>query len=483
MPADREGDLDDATHRALFEHVPTMLWRARPDAGRDAFSGSWLAFTGRSLAQELGDGWTEGVHPNDRSACLATCRDHVQRRLSFDVVYRLRRRDGLYRTVRDRGLPYHEPPGVFVGFVGSCAEVEDHRGDSSGFGAEDFFEMSLDHLCVAGFDGHFKRVNPSWTRTLGWTAEELLSTPSIAFVHPDDREATLAGRDRLRASAPLGPLVNRYVCKDGSYRWFEWRSVADAGQGLVYAAARDITEQMQSESPASRPDPMPSVDMLAAGVAHEINNPLAAVMANISLIVDDLQVLEAQTPAPALRELREMSLDVKAGAERIRMIVRGLKTLGSAEAERRLDTAEAAPPLASHGPSMPAAHGAGGRGAVLLVDDDAAVGTALRRILRDHDVTVTTAAREALALIEEGRRFDVILSDLMMPEMTGAAFHAELTRRLPEAADRVVFVSGGASTPDAQAFLDRVANRCIDKPFDPDHVREIVRQLVQKRSA
>jgi len=64
--------------------------------------------------------------------------------------------------------------------------------------AHDFFELSLDHLCVAGLDGFFRQVNPSWTRSLGWTAEELMSSPTIAFVHPDDVEMTLAGRERLR---------------------------------------------------------------------------------------------------------------------------------------------------------------------------------------------------------------------------------------------------------------------------------------------
>ena len=88
----------------------------------------------------------------------------------------------------------------------------------------DFFELSLDHICVAGFDGYFKRVNPSWTRTLGWTHEELLSRPSVEFVHPDDRERTLLARKRLREGELMGPLVNRYLCKDGSSRWLEWRS-------------------------------------------------------------------------------------------------------------------------------------------------------------------------------------------------------------------------------------------------------------------
>jgi len=113
--------------------------------------------------------------------------------------------------------------------------------------AHDFFELSLDHLCVAGLDGFFRQVNPSWTRSLGWTAEELMSSPTIAFVHPDDVEMTLAGRERLRLGSSLEALVNRYACKDGTYRWLEWRSFARTEHGLVYACARDVTDRKLAE--------------------------------------------------------------------------------------------------------------------------------------------------------------------------------------------------------------------------------------------
>ncbi len=75
------------------------------------------------------------------------------------------------------------------------------RGADDETSSGDFFAMSLDHICVAGFDGYFKRVNPSWTTTLGWSAEELLARPVTDFMHPDDRVVTLEGRDRL--SRPL----------------------------------------------------------------------------------------------------------------------------------------------------------------------------------------------------------------------------------------------------------------------------------------
>lgn len=164
----------------------------------------------------------------------------------------------------------------------------------------DFFEISLDHLCVAGFDGYWKRLNAAWTRTLGWTKEELMAVPLIEFVHPEDRTPTLDARSRLKDGVPLQTLANRYRRRDGTYCWFEWRSVSDPERQLVYAIARDISAQKEAqrtivearelESRVNRQlivaGRMASLGTLAAGIAHEINNPLTAIMGNAEMILD-----------------------------------------------------------------------------------------------------------------------------------------------------------------------------------------------------
>jgi PAS domain S-box-containing protein len=501
--------------------------------------------------------------------------------------------------------------------------------------AEAFFEMSIDNVCVAGLDGYFKRVNPAWTQTLGWSAEELLARPSIEFVHPEDRAATLAGRDRLASGGALGPLRNRYLHKDGSCRWLEWRSAAHLGRELVYAIARDITEQKQAEEQLAEAkereaklerqlvfaDRMASVGTLAAGLAHEINNPLAYVAANITLMLDSLRALQAEVASPRLPELLEMGTAVQDGAERIRKIMRGLKTFSRVEQERRavielqpllelsinmayneirhrarlvkdygsapaveadearlgqvfinllVNAAHAIPEghtdaneirvktstsadgkavieVRDSGCGIPSAllsrifdpffttkpigigtglglaichnivgalggeisvesrEGAGAcfrvelpaatrrpatplpapkpkkplfRARILVLDDEPEVANVLRRILCDHDVTVLTQARAALDLIGGGQAFDLIFSDLMMPEMSGMAFHGELSQRFPELAQRVVFVSGGAFSPNAAAFLESVENPRLEKPFAPRNVLALVRRMV-----
>jgi DNA-binding NtrC family response regulator len=117
---------------------------------------------------------------------------------------------------------------------------------------------------------------------------------------------------------------------------------------------------------------------------------------------------------------------------------------------------------------------------VLVIDDEPAIGRVLARVLREHDVTVLTRAEEALALLAAGKRFDVILSDLVMPEMSGMALYQELKERYPDAARRVAFITGGAFSPDVSAFLDRVPNERMIKPLDAEMVRVLVRRLVEE---
>jgi len=120
-----------------------------------------------------------------------------------------------------------------------------------------------------------------------------------------------------------------------------------------------------------------------------------------------------------------------------------------------------------------------GRAAVLIVDDERAVSVILGRALTNHDVTAVTSAKEALERIEAGTSFDLILSDLMMPGMSGMEFYDAVARERPRVAERMVFMSGGAFTPSARAFLDRVPNERIEKPFNLSVVRELVQKFVK----
>jgi len=111
----------------LVEKSPIMIWRSDLSMGCDYFNEVWLNFRGRTIEQEFGNGWAEGVHPSDFSQCLQIYSDHFARRLPFEMEYRLRRSDGVYRWIFDRGVPFHDTDGTFLGYIGSCIDITESK--------------------------------------------------------------------------------------------------------------------------------------------------------------------------------------------------------------------------------------------------------------------------------------------------------------------------------------------------------------------
>lgn len=116
-------ELSREEYKILVEKAPIMIWRSTVTMECDYFNEIWLAFTGRSMQQETGNGWVEGVHPEDFDNCLKIYTDHFRRREIFEMLYRLRRSDGVYRWIFDRGVPYSDAGGNFKGYIGSCIDV------------------------------------------------------------------------------------------------------------------------------------------------------------------------------------------------------------------------------------------------------------------------------------------------------------------------------------------------------------------------
>jgi PAS domain S-box-containing protein len=394
---------------------------------------------------------------------------------------------------------------------------------------------------------------------------------------------------------------------------------------LAVIVLRDVTERRAIEAHLAQTERLAAIGALAAGVAHEVNNPLTYVTTNLELLLEEAESYGDHPSPEQLRELTEMLREAQHGAERIRKIVGGLKTFSRIDEERHavidlrpvLELAinmasneirhrarlvkEAGPvPLVAADEArlgqvfvnllVNAAHsfsdtvsegnevvvstftdargravieirdtGAGiseaalphifdpffttkaigvgtglglsichnivtamggelqvasvlGQGTtfrlsllpaqdaptkvvapapservpsrraeVLVIDDEPFIGTVMKRVLADHAVTFVGRVDEAVALFEAGRSFDVILSDLMMPDKGGMQLHEALSRTHPEQARRIVFMTGGAFTPSAIAFLERVPNERLDKPIDADVVRRMVRRHLDAR--
>ncbi len=162
-----------------------------------------------------------------------------------DIEYELVRKDGTILPVllnatglvNERDGHFFTRASVFDNSARKLAE-EDRKL---------FFTLSLDLFCIAGFDGFFKMVNPAWEKTLGYSNEEMQAAPFLDFVHPDDRGSTDAVADSLRRGESIVSFANRYRAKDGTYRWLLWSAAPMAERRLIYAVARDVTEQKRAD--------------------------------------------------------------------------------------------------------------------------------------------------------------------------------------------------------------------------------------------
>lgn len=144
------------------------------------------------------------------------------------------------------------------------------------------FDLSLDVLCIAGLDGYFKHVNPAFTRILGYEREDLLTSAFIEFVHPEDRDATLAAVEDLAKGRDVVDFENRYRAADGSWRWLAWRSKSVPEEGLIFATARDITDHKRLQALATRQAEdlarsNADLDEFASIASHDLQAPLRAV--------------------------------------------------------------------------------------------------------------------------------------------------------------------------------------------------------------
>lgn len=230
----------ESRFRVLADSVPVHIWVADLSRQRTYFNRSWLDFVGSTLEQELGDLWTRQIHPDDRSGYLSVFTAAFAAREPFEMEYRLRRHDGVYRWMLTRATPQIAPSGEFTGFVGMCMDITDRKQAAEALKeSEERFRTLAQAVppivWVAGPDGGVEYLNPRWAKFTGTPADDALGRRWFEHVHPADRSRAEERWTAVVATGSEYEVQFQLRRRDGEYEWFLVRAIPqrDAAGGVL----------------------------------------------------------------------------------------------------------------------------------------------------------------------------------------------------------------------------------------------------------
>jgi PAS domain S-box-containing protein len=216
--------------RTTANAAPVLIWMSGPDKRCTWFNQRWLDFVGREMEQEIGDGWCDNVHPADFDRTLDTYHAAFDARRSYEIEYRLQRDDGAWRWLLERGTPNLGPAGDFVGYIGTCVDITEHRETVEQLRenrarfktlAESLPQMIW--TCLR--DGNTDYLSRQWLDYTGRSESQQLGHGWLEQVHPDDRVKVQMEWARVVASGETYDVSFRIRRFDGVYRWFKTRAV------------------------------------------------------------------------------------------------------------------------------------------------------------------------------------------------------------------------------------------------------------------
>jgi len=300
--------------RSLAENLPGVIYLCRNDA---TFSMLYLnehveKMTGYSPHEFMSGqiNFVKLYHPDDTAHIFSKVEEALARKQSFHAEYRLRHKNGHWIWIEEFGAGvYQKEELVFLeGFLSDVTLRKNAEQEIVKISEEynRVFNYSISLNAIAGLDGYFKKLNPAWEKTLGFSLEELTSVPFIEFVHADDRLATKGTTIKLNKGIDITTFENRYRCKDGSYRWLLWTSSADLTHQLIYASAIDITERKEAEeklllsksnletAAEELQDQNKQLNSFAHVISHNLRSPVSNINALISLLDENSSVSDYQ---------------------------------------------------------------------------------------------------------------------------------------------------------------------------------------------
>ena len=334
-----EGSLVESERRfrVMADATPVLMWMSGVDKLCTFFNKPWLEFTGRSMEQELGNGWTDGVHADDLQKCFKTYTEAFDARQPFVMQYRLRRHDGEYRWVADQGVARYNAQGEFAGYIGSCVDVTELVSkDEALRESEERMRLAAEAVNLGIWEWDLGK-DEIWATNarralLGWPASGKITLEDfISTVHPDDRNRIRQAIDDAIHKGQDYDSEYRLVLPDGIVRWMAARGSvhfdAHGNPARLLGINIDITARKQAELEAKqRRDELSHlsrvalVGELSASIAHELNQPLAGILTNAGageFVIDRGDV--------DLKEIRELLADISADARRASDVVRDIR--------------------------------------------------------------------------------------------------------------------------------------------------------------
>ncbi len=303
-----EGKLHESEQnfKNLVNSGMALIWTAGTDKLCDYFNGVWLEFTGRSLEEELGNGWAKGVHPDDFQRCLGIYIGAFDRQEPFSMEYRLRHHDGTYRWIVDEGCPRYDSQGEFLGYIGHCLDIDERKQ------VEEKLQQTLQQYALVldgaaggiwdwNVPGKTVHFSSRWKKLRGYTDEEIGDSETLWLdnIHPDDRQAVKARiAAHFAGKTAYYEAEYRIHCKNGSWKWIydRGKAIEDSTGKVVRMAGSeiDITDRKQAEeerlhlqTQLQQAQKMEAIGTLAGGIAHDFNNILGAILGYAEIAQED----------------------------------------------------------------------------------------------------------------------------------------------------------------------------------------------------